>query len=105
MTVGQATGADQLTFGMLSTTMPVEIAIEAVETFGSTFCRTATRTRCTAPPASARRSRADAMTVRSCQPVAGSRAGHRRVRRSPDVVRVIGGDPRGRVADCKGARS
>jgi alkanesulfonate monooxygenase SsuD/methylene tetrahydromethanopterin reductase-like flavin-dependent oxidoreductase (luciferase family) len=27
-------GADQLTFGMLSTTMPVEIAIEAVETFG-----------------------------------------------------------------------
>ncbi len=30
----QATGADQLTFGMLSTTMPVEIAIEAVETFG-----------------------------------------------------------------------
>ncbi|MBL8774748.1 MAG: LLM class flavin-dependent oxidoreductase [Acidimicrobiales bacterium] len=31
----QATGADQLTFGMLSSTMPVEIAIEAVETFGS----------------------------------------------------------------------
>jgi alkanesulfonate monooxygenase SsuD/methylene tetrahydromethanopterin reductase-like flavin-dependent oxidoreductase (luciferase family) len=31
-----ATGADQLTFGMLSTTMPVEIAIEAVETFGRT---------------------------------------------------------------------
>ena len=30
----QATGADQLSFGMLSTTMPVEIAIEAVETFG-----------------------------------------------------------------------
>jgi len=30
----QATGADQLTFGMLSSTMPVEIAIEAVETFG-----------------------------------------------------------------------
>jgi alkanesulfonate monooxygenase SsuD/methylene tetrahydromethanopterin reductase-like flavin-dependent oxidoreductase (luciferase family) len=28
------TGADQLVFGMLSTTMPVEIAIEAVETFG-----------------------------------------------------------------------
>ena len=28
------TGADQLTFGMLSTTMPVEVAIEAVETFG-----------------------------------------------------------------------
>jgi len=27
-------GADQLTFGMLSSTMPVEIAIEAVETFG-----------------------------------------------------------------------
>jgi alkanesulfonate monooxygenase SsuD/methylene tetrahydromethanopterin reductase-like flavin-dependent oxidoreductase (luciferase family) len=27
-------GADQLTFGMLSTTMPVEVAIEAVETFG-----------------------------------------------------------------------
>src|SRR5439155_1163623 len=27
-------GADQLTFGMLSTTMPVDIAIEAVETFG-----------------------------------------------------------------------
>jgi alkanesulfonate monooxygenase SsuD/methylene tetrahydromethanopterin reductase-like flavin-dependent oxidoreductase (luciferase family) len=30
------TGADQLTFGMLSTTMPVEVAIEAVETFGRT---------------------------------------------------------------------
>ena len=28
-------GADQLTFGMLSTTMPVEVAIEAVETFGA----------------------------------------------------------------------
>jgi alkanesulfonate monooxygenase SsuD/methylene tetrahydromethanopterin reductase-like flavin-dependent oxidoreductase (luciferase family) len=27
-------GADQITFGMLSSTMPVEIAIEAVETFG-----------------------------------------------------------------------
>ena len=27
-------GADQLVFGMLSTTMPVEIACEAVETFG-----------------------------------------------------------------------
>ena len=30
----EAIGADQLTFGMLSTTMPVEVAIEAVETFG-----------------------------------------------------------------------
>jgi alkanesulfonate monooxygenase SsuD/methylene tetrahydromethanopterin reductase-like flavin-dependent oxidoreductase (luciferase family) len=30
----QAIGADQLTFGMLSTSMPVEVAIEAVETFG-----------------------------------------------------------------------
>ena len=27
-------GADQLTFGMLSTTMPIDIAVEAVETFG-----------------------------------------------------------------------
>jgi alkanesulfonate monooxygenase SsuD/methylene tetrahydromethanopterin reductase-like flavin-dependent oxidoreductase (luciferase family) len=27
-------GADQLVFGMLSTTMPIEIAVEAVETFG-----------------------------------------------------------------------
>ncbi|MSO79456.1 MAG: LLM class flavin-dependent oxidoreductase [Acidimicrobiia bacterium] len=27
-------GADQVTFGMLSTTMPIEVAIEAVETFG-----------------------------------------------------------------------
>jgi alkanesulfonate monooxygenase SsuD/methylene tetrahydromethanopterin reductase-like flavin-dependent oxidoreductase (luciferase family) len=27
-------GADQLVFGLLSTTMPVEVAIEAVETFG-----------------------------------------------------------------------
>ena len=27
-------GADQLIFGMLSTTMPVEVAIEAIETFG-----------------------------------------------------------------------
>jgi alkanesulfonate monooxygenase SsuD/methylene tetrahydromethanopterin reductase-like flavin-dependent oxidoreductase (luciferase family) len=27
-------GADQLVFGMLSTTMPVEVAVEAVETFG-----------------------------------------------------------------------
>jgi alkanesulfonate monooxygenase SsuD/methylene tetrahydromethanopterin reductase-like flavin-dependent oxidoreductase (luciferase family) len=30
----QDAGADQLTFGMLSTTMPVEIAIESVENFG-----------------------------------------------------------------------
>jgi alkanesulfonate monooxygenase SsuD/methylene tetrahydromethanopterin reductase-like flavin-dependent oxidoreductase (luciferase family) len=30
----QATGADQLVFGMLSTTMPVDVAVEAVETFG-----------------------------------------------------------------------
>ncbi len=30
----RAAGADQLVFGMLSTTMPVEVAIEAVETFG-----------------------------------------------------------------------
>ena len=28
-------GADQLVFGMLSTTMPVDIAVEAVETFGA----------------------------------------------------------------------
>ena len=28
------TGADQLVFGMLSTTMPIDIAVEAVETFG-----------------------------------------------------------------------
>jgi alkanesulfonate monooxygenase SsuD/methylene tetrahydromethanopterin reductase-like flavin-dependent oxidoreductase (luciferase family) len=28
-------GADQLTFGMLSTTMPIDIAVEAVETFGA----------------------------------------------------------------------
>jgi alkanesulfonate monooxygenase SsuD/methylene tetrahydromethanopterin reductase-like flavin-dependent oxidoreductase (luciferase family) len=27
-------GADQLTFGMLSTTMPIDVAVEAVETFG-----------------------------------------------------------------------
>jgi alkanesulfonate monooxygenase SsuD/methylene tetrahydromethanopterin reductase-like flavin-dependent oxidoreductase (luciferase family) len=27
-------GADQLTFGQLSTTMPIEVAVEAVETFG-----------------------------------------------------------------------
>jgi alkanesulfonate monooxygenase SsuD/methylene tetrahydromethanopterin reductase-like flavin-dependent oxidoreductase (luciferase family) len=32
-----STGADQLAFGMLSTTMPVEVAIEAVEIFGSTI--------------------------------------------------------------------
>ena len=30
----QDAGADQLVFGMLSTTMPVEIAIESVENFG-----------------------------------------------------------------------
>ena len=30
----ESTGADQLVFGMLSTTMPVEVAVEAVETFG-----------------------------------------------------------------------
>ena len=30
----ERTGADQLVFGMLSTTMPVEVAVEAVETFG-----------------------------------------------------------------------
>jgi alkanesulfonate monooxygenase SsuD/methylene tetrahydromethanopterin reductase-like flavin-dependent oxidoreductase (luciferase family) len=29
-----ATGADQLTFGMLSTTMPIDVAIESVELFG-----------------------------------------------------------------------
>jgi alkanesulfonate monooxygenase SsuD/methylene tetrahydromethanopterin reductase-like flavin-dependent oxidoreductase (luciferase family) len=28
-------GADQLVFGMLSTTMPIEVVIEAIETFGS----------------------------------------------------------------------
>jgi alkanesulfonate monooxygenase SsuD/methylene tetrahydromethanopterin reductase-like flavin-dependent oxidoreductase (luciferase family) len=28
------TGADQLVFGMLSTTMPIDVAVEAVETFG-----------------------------------------------------------------------
>jgi hypothetical protein len=27
-------GADQVVFGMLSTTMPIEVATEAVETFG-----------------------------------------------------------------------
>jgi alkanesulfonate monooxygenase SsuD/methylene tetrahydromethanopterin reductase-like flavin-dependent oxidoreductase (luciferase family) len=27
-------GADQLVFGMLSTTMPIEVAVEAVDTFG-----------------------------------------------------------------------
>ena len=31
----EATGADQLVFGMLSTTMPIDAAIEAVETFGT----------------------------------------------------------------------
>jgi alkanesulfonate monooxygenase SsuD/methylene tetrahydromethanopterin reductase-like flavin-dependent oxidoreductase (luciferase family) len=30
----EATGADQLVFGMLSTTMPIDVAVEAVETFG-----------------------------------------------------------------------
>jgi hypothetical protein len=30
----EATGADQLVFGMLSSTMPIDIACEAVETFG-----------------------------------------------------------------------
>jgi alkanesulfonate monooxygenase SsuD/methylene tetrahydromethanopterin reductase-like flavin-dependent oxidoreductase (luciferase family) len=30
----RAIGADQLVFGMLSTTMPIEVAIESVETFG-----------------------------------------------------------------------
>jgi alkanesulfonate monooxygenase SsuD/methylene tetrahydromethanopterin reductase-like flavin-dependent oxidoreductase (luciferase family) len=27
-------GADQLTFGMLSSTMPIETCVEAIETFG-----------------------------------------------------------------------
>ena len=27
-------GADQLSFGMLSTTMPIDVATEAIETFG-----------------------------------------------------------------------
>ena len=31
----EGAGADQVVFGMLSTTMPVEVAIEAVETFGA----------------------------------------------------------------------
>jgi alkanesulfonate monooxygenase SsuD/methylene tetrahydromethanopterin reductase-like flavin-dependent oxidoreductase (luciferase family) len=30
----ESAGADQLTFGMLSTTMPIEVCIEAIETFG-----------------------------------------------------------------------
>jgi alkanesulfonate monooxygenase SsuD/methylene tetrahydromethanopterin reductase-like flavin-dependent oxidoreductase (luciferase family) len=30
----EAVGADQLVFGMLSTTMPIDVAVEAVETFG-----------------------------------------------------------------------
>ena len=30
----EAIGADQLTFGMLSTSMPIDVAVEAVETFG-----------------------------------------------------------------------
>jgi alkanesulfonate monooxygenase SsuD/methylene tetrahydromethanopterin reductase-like flavin-dependent oxidoreductase (luciferase family) len=30
----QDVGADQMTFGMLSTTMPIDVAVEAVETFG-----------------------------------------------------------------------
>ena len=30
----ETTGADQLVFGMLSTTMPIDVAVEAVETFG-----------------------------------------------------------------------
>jgi alkanesulfonate monooxygenase SsuD/methylene tetrahydromethanopterin reductase-like flavin-dependent oxidoreductase (luciferase family) len=30
----RASGADQVTFGMLSSTMPIEVAVEAVETFG-----------------------------------------------------------------------
>ena len=30
-----ATGADQLSFGMLSTSMPIEACQEAVETFGN----------------------------------------------------------------------
>jgi alkanesulfonate monooxygenase SsuD/methylene tetrahydromethanopterin reductase-like flavin-dependent oxidoreductase (luciferase family) len=29
------TGADQLVFGQLSSTMPIEVAVESVETFGS----------------------------------------------------------------------
>ena len=31
---GADPGADQLTFGMLSTTMSIDVAVEAVETFG-----------------------------------------------------------------------
>jgi alkanesulfonate monooxygenase SsuD/methylene tetrahydromethanopterin reductase-like flavin-dependent oxidoreductase (luciferase family) len=30
----RAIGADQLVFGMLSTAMPIDVAIESVETFG-----------------------------------------------------------------------
>jgi hypothetical protein len=30
----ESAGADQLTFGMLSTTMPIEVCVEAIETFG-----------------------------------------------------------------------
>ena len=30
----RASGADQVTFGMLSSTMPIDVAVEAVETFG-----------------------------------------------------------------------
>jgi alkanesulfonate monooxygenase SsuD/methylene tetrahydromethanopterin reductase-like flavin-dependent oxidoreductase (luciferase family) len=31
----EAAGADQVVFGMLSTTMPIDVAVEAVETFGT----------------------------------------------------------------------
>ena len=30
----EGAGADQVVFGMLSTTMPIEVALEAVDTFG-----------------------------------------------------------------------
>ena len=47
-----ATGADQLAFGMLSTSMSIESCEEAVETFGKYVLQTSTRTRCTTRPSS-----------------------------------------------------
>ena len=49
-------GVDQVVFGLLSSTMARDLAVEIIETFGSTCSASSTPTPCTARRACARRS-------------------------------------------------
>ena len=70
-------GVDQVVFGMLSSTMPIEVAIETIETFGKHVLPQLRQGPGAPHHPAARRSQTDALMIRSCQSVAGSRAGHR----------------------------